>query len=144
MNLLQVTEMTPATAMLLSDKVERGEYVVIAGDRVPVSAQPRVALAEFLGDPAAFPIGPYALASLLRCPVYLMFCVSQPSGYHVYYELFRERIEIPRQERDAAYAELAAEYAARLAHHCRAAPLQWFNFYDFWAPPQSVSIDAAS
>ena len=144
MNLLQVTEMTPATAILLRQKVERGEYVVIAGDRVPVSAHPRVALAEFLGEPAAFPIGPYLLASLLQCPVYLMFCVHQAPAYHVYYELFRERIQISRRDRGAACTALAAAYADRLAHYCRIAPLQWFNFYDFWAPPQSVSIDAAT
>lgn len=42
LNLLQVTEMTPATAMLLAEKVAQGEFVVIAGDRVPVSPQPRV------------------------------------------------------------------------------------------------------
>ena len=31
-----------------------------------------------------------------------------------------------------------ARYAARLEQHCRAAPFNWFNFYDFWgAPPGS-------
>jgi predicted LPLAT superfamily acyltransferase len=24
------------------------------------------------------------------------------------------------------------EYACRLEHFCLRAPLQWFNFYDFW------------
>jgi len=23
-------------------------------------------------------------------------------------------------------------YIARLEHNCRAAPFNWFNFYDFW------------
>ena len=26
-------------------------------------------------------------------------------------------------------------YAARLEHHCREAPYNWFNFYDFWNGP---------
>ena len=64
LNLLQVTEMTPATAIMLAEKVAQGEFVVIAGDRIPVAAHPRVALASFLGRQAAFPVGPYVLASI--------------------------------------------------------------------------------
>ena len=32
----------------------------------------------------------------------------------------------------AAVAAAAQAYADRLAEECAAAPLQWFNFYDFW------------
>ena len=142
LNLWQVTDMSPDVAIRLAEKVNAGEFVVIAGDRVPVSPNPRVAWADFLGQRAAFPVGPYVLASLLQCPTYLLFCVQRDGGYHVYYELFREQIKLPRRERDAAFAELAADYAERLAHYCRLAPLQWFNFYDFWAPPQAVTHDA--
>jgi predicted LPLAT superfamily acyltransferase len=59
-----------AMAMQLSERIGRGEFVVIAGDRVPVSANPRVALAPFLGRTAAFPIGPYVMAAVLGCPLY--------------------------------------------------------------------------
>jgi predicted LPLAT superfamily acyltransferase len=77
LNLMQVTEMSPATAILLSERVARGEFVVIAGDRVPVSHNPRVAMADFIGAPAAFPVGPYVLASILQCPVYLLFSIRE-------------------------------------------------------------------
>ncbi len=135
MNLMQVTEMTPATAVILADKVAHGEFVVIAGDRIPVSPNPRVALAPFMGDTAPFPIGPYVLASLLNCPVYLMFSRRTRDGAELCFEGFRERIRLPRKQRDQLLGELAADYAARLEHHCLQAPLQWFNFYDFWALP---------
>lgn len=141
LNLVQVTDMTPATAIDLNEKVAHGEFLAIAGDRIPVSPTPRVAYSQFLGGRAAFPVGPYVLASLLQCRVYLAFCIHEDDGYHVYYELFREEIRLPRRGRDAAFAELAAAYAARLTHYCRLAPLQWFNFYDFWAEPQSAWVD---
>ncbi len=48
-NLIQVTEVNAATAMMLQDKVEAGELVVIAADRTPVGGQGRVSKAEFLG-----------------------------------------------------------------------------------------------
>jgi predicted LPLAT superfamily acyltransferase len=28
--------------------------------------------------------------------------------------------------------QLAARYVARLEHHARHAPYNWFNFHDFW------------
>ena len=142
LNLLQVTDMSPATAMLLSERIARGEFVVIAGDRIPVAPKPRVALADFLGAPAAFPIGPYVLASVLQCPVYLLFSLRRGRRSEVHFELFRESLRLPRQGRDAALAALAGDYAARLEHFCLRAPLQWFNFFDIWYLPELDAPDA--
>lgn len=143
MNLMQVTEMTPATAMLLSERVANGEFVVIAGDRVPVSPDPRVAVVPFLGSPAAFPVGPYVLASVLQCPVCLMFSVHGKNGYEIHFEQLRETVKLPRKDRDTALAELAGDYAQRLQYHCTRAPLEWFNFYDFWHLPNLDKNDAS-
>ena len=135
MNLMQVTEMTPATAMLLAAKVEQGEFVVIAGDRIPVAPQPRVALAPFLGSQAAFPVGPSVLASVLQCPLFLLFSKHGKDGYEIHFEALSESVRLPRKGRDEALAQLAGAYAQRLEEHCRRAPLEWFNFYDFWLTP---------
>jgi predicted LPLAT superfamily acyltransferase len=135
MNLMQVTDMTPATAMLLAERVERGEFVVIAADRVPVSPRPRVALVPFLGQLAPFPVGPYVLAGVLQCPLHLMFSVRGKHGYDIHFEQLSEAVRLPRKGREQALAELAGAYAARLQHHCVRAPLEWFNFYDFWNTP---------
>lgn len=143
LNLMQVTEMSPATAMLLAERVAQGEFVVIAGDRIPVAPNPRVAMADFLGAPAAFPVGPYVLANILQCPVYLLFSMRQGRGSEVHFEFFRDAVRIPRKGRDAALAALAADYARRLEHYCLRAPLQWFNFYDFWHSPQLEPADAS-
>ncbi len=146
LNLMQVTEMTPATAMLLSEKIEQGEFVVIAGDRVPVASNPRIVLADFLGAPAAFPIGPYVLASILQCPTYLLFSLQQGGQRkhaEIHFELLRETIRLPRKGRDEALQPLVADYAARLQHYCLRAPLQWFNFYDFWHLPKLDTQDAS-
>ena len=142
MNLLQVTDMNPATAMMLAERVARGEFVVIAGDRVPVSPDPRVTVVPFLGADAAFPVGPYVLASVLQCPLYMMFSMRGPEAHEVHFELLRESVRLPRKGRDEAVAAIARDYAARLQHHCRRAPLEWFNFYDFWHLPRLDKNDA--
>ncbi len=139
LNLMQVTEMTPATAIALSERIAQGELVVIAGDRIPVAPNPRVAIADFLGAPAPFPVGPYILASILQCPVYLLFSHNRNGRPEVHFERFRDSVRVPRQGRDAALAELANAYARRLEHFTLQTPLQWFNFYDFWHLPQRYS-----
>lgn len=150
LNLIQVTDMDAALAMRLSERVARGEFVVIAGDRVPVAApgaanSSRVATATLLGQPAAFPVGPYVMAAALGCPLYAMFATREgdDDGHAVHFEHMRDAVVLPRRARDAALADLAADYAARLERHVRRAPLEWFNFYDFWHRFDTEFADAA-
>jgi len=131
-NLIQVTDMSPATAMILSERVAAGEFVVIAGDRTPVNNGGRFSTVDFLGTQAAFPQGAFILASLLRCPVYLMFCLKQDSVYHIYMEAFSDKLTIARKEREEKLKEAVTLYAKRLEYYCQLAPLQWFNFFPFW------------
>ena len=132
MNLLQVTDLDTAMALDLKQRVQRGEWVVIAGDRVPVSEQGRVSTAPFLGEDARFPIGPYVLAAVLECPVYLFCCYRKPAGYHMGLERFAGSIELPREQRQEVLAGHVAHYAEALERQVLRAPLQWFNFFDFW------------
>lgn len=134
MNTIQVSDVTPATAMLLAERIAQGAWIAIAGDRTPVAGAARVSRAAFLGADAPFPQGPYVLAHLLRCPVYTMFCLREGAHWRVYFEKFADEIVLPRGARDAALNRYAQSYAERLEAYCIAAPYQWYNFFDFWAP----------
>jgi predicted LPLAT superfamily acyltransferase len=133
LKLIYVEEIGPDTAVLLRSKIDAGEVVVIVGDRVPVMLGSPKVKADFLGRPAPFAVGPYVLAHVLECPVLLFFCLREGAGYKVYLEPFAERITLPRQSRNEAAAAWAGRYAARLADYAARFPLQWYNFYDFWA-----------
>lgn len=133
MNLIQVTDLDFALALRLKEKVENGEWVVIAGDRVPVSAGGRVCDAEFFGDVAKFPVGPYVLASLLQCPVYLLHCFRDARRYRLVMEFFAEQVQLPRENRQLAFETNAQKFATALERQVAQAPLQWFNFFDFWS-----------
>jgi predicted LPLAT superfamily acyltransferase len=114
--------------------VERGEVVAVLADRVPPSEVRRLARANFLGSPAAFPQGPFLLASLLGCPVLLMFALRTGAHrYEVNVEWLADRIVLARGARDQVVAEWCQRFADRLAFHCARAPYQWFNFHDFWS-----------
>ncbi|RDJ25229.1 glycosyltransferase family 2 protein [Bosea caraganae] len=136
-NVIEVTEIGVDTAIALSERIDRGEWLVIAGDRIPVMSQSRVSEAMFLGEAAPFSQGPYILAALLNCPVLTLFCLREGKGHRAYFEGFADAVVLPRKARAEALAAYAALYAQRLEHHCLQQPLQWYNFYDFWAAPAS-------
>jgi len=118
--------------------LERGEFVALLGDRVAPGPRTRAVEVDFLGGRAAFPPGPFVLASRLDCPVLLMIGVRVgPDAYEVFAEPFAERVTLPRAERNARLHELVDAYARRLEAYCLKAPYQWFNFYDFWGEEAS-------
>jgi len=115
-----------ALVTLLADRPRPGETTVPA---------------MLLGEPAAFPAAPWLIASACGVPVVLCFGLyGGGNRYDLHFELYADRVDIPRRERKAALATLVRRYAARLEHHIRLAPYNWFNFYDFW---QSERVRAA-
>jgi predicted LPLAT superfamily acyltransferase len=141
LNLIHVEKMGADTAILLKQKVDQGEVVIIVGDRTSVSSFGRVEYADFLGKSAPFAQGPFILAGLLECPVYLLFCIKQDGKYNVYLEPFAESLRFPRKDRRIKLRECIEKYAARLTFYCQKSPYQWFNFYDFWRHDEADNVD---
>ena len=136
LNVIQVSKIGPETAIMLDQKIEDGEWVVIVGDRTSASVETKVVWTEFLGKPAPFPQGPFLLASILKAPVYLLFGLRDDSKkeghFDLYFEHFSEQIKLPRGQREQALQEVVTQYAQRLQFYTLKAPLQWYNFFNFW------------
>lgn len=116
----------------VKELIERGELVAMLGDRLGINE--KAVSADFLGEAARFPAGPFIIASLLECPVYLVFGLyHRPNRYALYCEPFAERVELPRKTRQQALTGYAQKFADRLEHYCRLGPYNWFNFFDFWS-----------
>jgi predicted LPLAT superfamily acyltransferase len=128
---MEVTDFGPAVAMRLAERVAAGECVALAGDRVPVKGTAMTSV-PFLGEPANFPVGPYVLAALLDCPLYLLCSIREGKGYTVHFERLAEQVRLPRAKRSACLAEYADLYARALERMLLRSPLDWFNFFDFW------------
>jgi len=143
LRLIQVSELDPAIMLQLSQRLDRGEWLAIAGDRVPLHGGRTVSV-DFLGRPAAFPQGPWLLAGLLQCPLNLLFCLKQAGCYRVHLEPFAERIHWRRAEREQVIRAWAQRYAERLGQRCLEAPSQWFNFYPFWKAHDDTSAEKAA
>ena len=129
--ILEVSEITPATAQTLAQRLHNGGYVVIAADRVPPSGG-RTRHIDFLGTPATFPEGPFWLAALLRCPLYTMACVRDDDAFRIDFQRFDDTRALSRRDREAWVADAMQRHADHLARRVQRHPLQWFNFYPFW------------
>jgi predicted LPLAT superfamily acyltransferase len=132
--LIEVSDLDMGLTLQLADRVAAGEFIAIAGDRVPVRGSKTVRI-PFLGSEADFPVGPYLVAGLLRCPLFLMLSLHEGEGYALEFELLADRVHLPRRAREAALAEHARHFADALAVRLRRSPYDWFNFYAFWDRP---------
>jgi predicted LPLAT superfamily acyltransferase len=121
---------TPAAMIEIRDCLEQGGFVGMLADRTLRMDTP-IRLG-FLGGDAAFPTGPARIAALLRPPVVLMVGLFRGGNR---YEIHFERLAAaPAAKPDPEETNrLITRYVARLEHYCRAAPYNWFNFFDFWA-----------
>jgi predicted LPLAT superfamily acyltransferase/GT2 family glycosyltransferase len=135
LKLVDIREFGMQTAAMLEQQVRDGEFLAIAADRTPPSLNENVVPARFLGSEAPFPTGPFIIAALLHCPVYLMTCVRVEGRYRIDVVHFAEEITLSRKNRDADLQYWAQRYADDLEARALETPMQWFNFYDFWGHP---------
>jgi predicted LPLAT superfamily acyltransferase len=118
--------------------VARGEIVGILADRAPegIGSAHRMVRVPFLGGAAAFPSGPFVLASTLAAPVVLFHAVRTGTRrYRVTFVPFMDRVVLRRSSRAADLRGVVGRYAAALEAACLAYPYQWFNFFPFWETP---------
>ena len=136
MHIYQVDGLDIPTILRLKEKIDRGEWLFIAGDRVPLSGEQRTVNVDFMGRVASFPIGPYMLAKVLRCNVKLMF--SYRVGDRVRFEMvpFSDQVVLQRKSSNSDLRRDAQQFAAELERQCVNAPFQWFNFYPYWLDQQ--------
>jgi predicted LPLAT superfamily acyltransferase len=125
----------PETMLHAKECLDAGGLVGMLGDRA--LKHEKVVPCQFLGHTAQFPAGPMLLASILKVPVVLFFCLYRGGGrYDINFELFAETVTIPREDRAQGLQEWTQRYAHRLEAYCQMAPNNWFNFYDFWETEQ--------
>ncbi|VGM95867.1 lipid A biosynthesis lauroyl acyltransferase [uncultured Avibacterium sp.] len=128
---IQVTDLDTQKMFELHQRIERGEWIAIAADRIPVRGD-KTQKVNFLGKPADFPQGVWLLSALLKAPLNTVFCVKSQGRYQLKLRRFSPAISGRGEVRQQHIRQAMQQYADVLAQACREQPLQWFNFYDFW------------
>jgi KDO2-lipid IV(A) lauroyltransferase len=122
----------PLALVELARLIGEGQLVGVQMDRHAGSAWDHF---EFFGQPAPFPTMPATLARATRSPLIPTFIVAQDDRRKC--EFFVEDPIEVAQTRDRkadihqATQQLVASYERIVARY----PEQWFNFFDFWSPP---------
>jgi predicted LPLAT superfamily acyltransferase len=126
---------TPALQM--GEALAEGSVVAMVADRLTPGE--RSIVVDFLGQPAAFPLGPFLLAHAMKVPVYLFFGLYLGGcKYRVVFEEFEFKPTKNRKDRMRNLESSVQAYARRIEYFAKQYPLNWFNFYDFWKLPEST------
>jgi predicted LPLAT superfamily acyltransferase len=123
------------SAMLtVKERLEDGAIIGILADRT--FSDEKTCILPFLGKPAAFPVGPFRMAAMMRKPVFFMAGIYRGGNrYDIHLEKiadFSDREAMGSQSIQEAIDAAMRHYVARIEFFCREAPYNWFNFYDFW------------
>lgn len=115
----------------VNQKLEEGYAIGILADRI--FGDDAVYPVQILGDTVHLPLGPFRLAALLRQKI--MFMTGLYLGdnrYSIHFHPIADFTNVERGQRDDAVKVAMHEYATLIDYYCRAAPYNWFNFFDFW------------
>lgn len=113
----------------IGQALQKNELVCLHADRFVEGA--KTFTKDFLGSPALFPQGPFAIASTFNVPVSFVYAFKENN---IHYHFFGSKL-LTRNEnvskRDYA-KQLASEFVNSLEDKVRRYPDQWFNYYNFW------------
>ena len=120
----------PRAMLQVKEKINEGALIGVLADRsLDAIGNTRV---NFLGLDANFPTGPFRMAAMLQHPVYFMAGVFEGGNrYSVHLEPIAD-FSMPVDSKDAAVNQAILRYVEILEKHCKNAPYNWFNYFDFW------------
>lgn len=123
-------------AMLrVRERLAAGDLVGLLADR-SLSSTDACTRLPLLGQDAPFPDGPWRLAAMLQRPVFFMAGLYLGGKrYAIHFEPLADFRATARADRARAMAAAQQAYVAAIERQLRAAPYNWFNFYDFWQSP---------
>jgi predicted LPLAT superfamily acyltransferase len=128
----QIVALGRMDAMLqVRDLLDDGFFVGLLADRT-IGEEPSYRARVLDGD-AWLPMGPMRAAAMLKRRVIFMTALYLGGRrYRLVFAPVADFTGLQLADRDARIAAAIQAYAALLGAHCRAAPFNWFNFYDFW------------
>lgn len=124
---------SPFVLLELQKVLREGEVVGMQFDRQVGAGH---TMLPFFGRPASFPMGAAMLARMSGCPIVPVFSVYPDTARRRVEVHYCEPIRVAHTEDRAR--DLREAMSATITTYeswVRRYPTQWFNFYDFWAPP---------
>ncbi len=112
----------------IDQALQNGEIVSMPADRL-LGSQKKLQI-PFLNGTAAFPYGPFSIATLRGLNVLAVHVMKQSTRtYKIYVTPLCYNREAPRQQQ---IQELAQQYVAEVQRIVKLYPTQWYNYFEFW------------
>jgi len=108
----------------INEALSNNELVCFTGDRYLKGN--KYMSSPLLGGEARFPAGPFMIASRLRVPVVYVY-VMKEAGLH--YHLYAREATVKHRDAQALLTSYTESVEGMIGRY----PLQWFNYFDFWA-----------
>ena len=113
----------------ISGALKNNELVCMHADRFVEGN--KTFSANFLGEKARFPMGPFVLAATFKVPVSYVFAVKESN---MHYHFFASRIKnYEYLEKNSAMQEMLVDFTKEMEMKVKRYPEQWFNYYNFWS-----------
>jgi predicted LPLAT superfamily acyltransferase len=111
------------TAIIMQEKIQNGEIVVMAADRLAENGNSRYIEVPFLGSKARLPLGAFKFAKLMECDLYSYFIFKKDKRF----ELHLLEYPMGANEEDCALL-----FIRKIEELIQIYPYQWFNFYSYF------------
>lgn len=130
-NLLPVEDVDINTSVLLKDRLDAGEIVFIAGDRVSCGNSRISQKITFLGNDIDIPVGTFKLAQMMEAQIYFISALKEKNDkYKVYLQKFMLDGEVLTKKE--FLLKMQEEYILFLQEVTLKDCLQFYNFYKLW------------
>lgn len=117
-----------ATAIDLKSRLEQGEIVFMAGDRLSAQNTNKCYNVSLLGRDVRLPLGTLKFGLLMDSPIYLIACIKNKNNE---FEINAEKFHRDESRSDNL-SRLQVQFSDFLQRITLSAPYQFYNFYDFF------------
>ena len=119
-----VEKISPNTSITIAERLENGEIVFMAGDRVSAQNANKFYEKPFLGGKIALPVGILKFALMMDAPICFITCVKDGKRYRVFTKEFCAKSETRSEKLD----QLQSEYVEFLEYYAKKYPYQYYNW----------------
>jgi predicted LPLAT superfamily acyltransferase len=112
----------------INDALKNNELICMHSDRFIEGN--KTITADFLGDKARFPAGPFILAASFKVPLAFVFALKE-TNFH-YHFFASELKEYGHLEKAAGMQEMLNDFVGAIESKVKQYPEQWYNYYNFW------------
>jgi len=122
-----VEEISVDTAVVIKEKLNKGEIVFMAGDRLSAQYPELSYEIKFLNHKVQFPLGALKFAQVLECPVFFVICAKKDGKFIIHLKNFSTS-----GSKKEIFSQLKSEYPKFLEEFTIKYPYQFYNFYEMF------------